>query len=359
MKNKLINLLEGFIIGLTKASLGSLFVTLLSFLSIIFLITPNTIRHLPPEFFMRNPSDESAIVTQKALNLRNEPSPPLSVIFIGASTLREGLVSEEYISHWLTSQFQTKIIVSKITAPGMRPWEIAGLIDCIPQNYKGIVVISISLEYNPNELKNKKGLTTRFGIPSHSFDAELRKVGVDPPYRTGIYFIDYFDYLATHSRSFIKSLVFGPVVPLSYLKDGKTITKKRVKLYHKRARRKARNYLAYGRKNFASLSRIFKQLKRDGLYLVYLHPTRNLDLLDQANQSVFKENVVEKIDKDLEKFTNKRGVEYWNFNIKGLFKHQDFSDSCHLSNQSARMRFSKLIMIKLERIFQSNFGMIK
>lgn len=359
MKNKLIDFFDGFYNGLTKASLGSLFVAFLSVLAIIFLITPNTIRHLPPEFLMRSPFDESVMVTQKALNLRWEPSPPLSVTLIGASTLREALVPEQDISHWLTDKLKTKITVNKITAPGMKPWEIAGLIDCIPSDYKGIIVICISLEYNPNVLRTEQGLTTRFGIPSLLFDAELRHAGVNPPYRTGIYFFDHFEYLATHSRYFIKSLVCGPVIPKVYKKDGKIITKQEVEFNNKLARKRVKNYLTYATENFASLSRIFKQLKRDGLSLVYLQPTRNLNLVKPAYQSIYNGDLIEKIDNDFEKFTKEMGVEYLNFNIEGLFGCRDFRDFNHLSNHPARMRFSKLLMVNLERIFQTRFGMIQ
>jgi len=354
MKTENRNFLTGLMLGICQPSLSTFFLTIFTLLSLLFtcfFINPATLRLIPEEFLMLDPYDRDVIISQKTNQINKTHPESTSVTLIGASSLEDALLDESEIRKQLNERVKAEINVFKITAPGMRTWDVASILDSIPDSYKGIVVVCISMGYDPYEVLNRRKSRSRFAISSPSYREEMEAFGYELPNTTGIFFIDNLHFFSKRSKAIIRSLIFGPVTPKFRWEEKKALSResknKSVNYVKKRAKEKAQHYLKYSSINYDSLARVIRRLKSQKLKIFYLQPPRNDELLEPVYNSMHVKKLMSKIQSDAESFTKKNGISYINLQKAAQLSFTDFIDDAHLCKLQARQMFTQLLVERM------------
>ncbi len=148
--------------------------------------------------------------------LVEEPGP--RVLLIGASSMREGLGELERLTAPLTALTGTPVRAELLTAGALSIWEMAALLDPLREDLSGIVVLEVSprrLSTSPGKLEELLH-AQRFPFDSPWVNARAGELGIDPPARTGVFFLDHMGFFATRPK-ILMQVGRPPVEPLRYL----------------------------------------------------------------------------------------------------------------------------------------------
>jgi len=354
MGKKLQQFLAGFLEGFTKPGPASLLVVLLTVLFLIFCFTPQVFTRIPHEYFIARPKVLDVLASQKMLKLKDAPQERLAVTLIGASSLQEALLGEEEMERLLSARLQRPVTLTKIAVRGIELFDVIRFVDQIPADYKGIVIICVSVERYESPRKS----VARFPLSSSLYNEELRKAGFVPSPQTGVFLIDNYRFFSTRSSIFLKNIVFEPVNTITHVLEGVGFSEREVKkkeILTDRAKSLPFLYQSHSKDNFQILSVIFRRLRDNGIYGIYLNPPRNLEFLQPLFASINRGNYLETLDRDIMEFAHAFGITYWNMNDKRYFGFDDFRDFSHISNDRARSRYTGMLFEKLEHLLRVEF----
>ncbi len=341
--------------GLIGMSMASLLIAVATILAILLLVSPATFNLVPHELLILEEKDLDILAIQKAHDLRSLPPSSLAVTLIGSSSLQEALLDEEEIESQLRSKLNAEIHVTKLTARGINLWDMARFMDSIPENYNGIVLLCISMEYG---LKKDRNILERFPLPSATFDDILKRNGVEPKNKSGIYLLDNLRFFSIRTTALIKSIFFGPISPVTYFNNGVKVSQLNA-IEQGRFRRAVEDltssYQHHSETNLTILADLYNTLQGPNVHGVFLHPPRNIAFVQPIYTSLDKKLYLKQVDADYRKFSDLQGVTYWNFNDKHAFGYDDFRDHSHVSNDEARTRYTHMVIEQLAALMSTKF----
>lgn len=352
MRNNCQLFLAGLLEGLSRPTSASLVVMLLTMAFLGFGFNPRLFTHIPHEYLINQPKALDVLVSQKLLNLGSEPQEKLTITLIGASSLQEAVLEEDELTQRLSARLKIPMAVNKLTSRGVIISDLLQFIDQIPINYKGIVLLCISLE----RYKHPQKSMARFPLTSTLYNTELRKAGISPPPKTGIFLLDNYRFFCSRSGILVKSLIFGPIQPVTYFKADVKLSelsnKKRTRISNN-AKHLPQLYQKYSARNYQTLSLIISKLQENNIQVVYLHPPRNIEFLQPIYESINQGDYLQTLRTEIAEFAAISGITYWNLNDANVFRHDDFRDYSHFTNMKARIRYSEMLLDKLSHLIQT------
>ena len=142
-------------------------------------------------YLAANAFDQDIYATTKSLDLaRRRHSHPI-VAIMGGSAIRSMFLEQE-LDRLLREKTQVPVNVYNLTTFRQSVWEMVALIDAIPKDTQGLVVVEAGLcpyAFGPEDLRQLV-LNPKLGLRSQLFDDEVRRAGFEPGGRIGIYFFD-------------------------------------------------------------------------------------------------------------------------------------------------------------------------
>lgn len=140
------------------------------------------------------------------------------VLLTGASSMRESLAGLGSLQALVGQAAGPEITPELLTAGALSVWEMAALLDPLRQDLTGIVVLEISprrLSTSPEKLEELLH-APRFPFDSPWVNERAREHGIEPPSRTGVFFLDHMGFFATRPKILLQ-VNRPPVKPLRYL----------------------------------------------------------------------------------------------------------------------------------------------
>lgn len=201
-----------FICGVTGPSLTSLVIVislnLIVFFSLSLLITPAFMMGDGHHYLMQDPWDRNVSSTAKILSIRKSETP--DIVVLGDSLTVHCVAGEERLARMVTSKMgKAPSAVFDLSVPGQTSWEMAAIVEKLPPQFDGVLIIGIGpglLSYGVEELKDIVA-NPRLGFLSKALEQEAGFSGLSGPSRTGIYFIDNWRFLSAR-RYFIARNLF-------------------------------------------------------------------------------------------------------------------------------------------------------
>lgn len=140
------------------------------------------------------------------------------VLLIGASSMREGLAELGTLRSIVGQAAGSEVTPELLTAGALSVWEMAALLDPLRSNLTGIVVLEVSprrLSTSPEKLEELLH-AQRFPFDSPWVNARAAELGIEPPSRTGVFFLDHLGFFATRPKILLQ-VGRPPVDPVRYL----------------------------------------------------------------------------------------------------------------------------------------------
>ena len=204
---------QSFLRGTTRPSVSALLIVAFVFFiilsSYLFLLTADVMGGPVHRYFMDGEFDSQTIVTYRALSMKDASSP--LVVILGTSVIIRCVLDEQTLASSIALHTSNKPVVYNLSADGQNTWEMAALVDCIPQGLSGVLVVGMtpSLLTFDSERLGLSITKPKLGFVSPSLDQEARRAGITPPIRTGIYSYDNAHYFLAHRRNLVFNLVSG------------------------------------------------------------------------------------------------------------------------------------------------------
>jgi len=166
------------------------------------------------------PTDTYGNLFNEALDLerRLDQEPRPRVLLIGASSMRESLADLGTLTAPLSEIAGTPVQPELLTAGALSVWEMAALLDPLRADLTGIVALEVSprrLSTSPEKLEELLH-APRFPFDSPWVNARAGELGIEPPSRTGVFFLDHLGFFATRPKILLQANR-PPVEPLRYL----------------------------------------------------------------------------------------------------------------------------------------------
>jgi len=266
------------------------------------------------------------------------------VLFLGGSAVQAVTSSEARVEAMLGDEVGRPIEVVNVTMLAQSLWEMLAIAERLPR-FDGVVVVGVSLSMM---LRQEKDLRARFeqprlGFVSEELDAEGRRIGVEPPWRSGIYLWDNRSYLLERVPNVFRSLFRGPAHqsvdryldkpvqgPQEWemgVQDLKSLLKQ------------GREDPLIETRNRDLLLRLVEHFQARGrVEVVLLQSPVNPDLLDEVGPSVFpvRRNA-------LGAMARQHGSHYWYLDEEAGLIPEDFVDLYHVRTRAAQERYLKTL----------------
>lgn len=140
------------------------------------------------------------------------------VLLIGASSMRESLAELGTLQSLVSGAAGPEVTPELLTAGALSVWEMAALLDPLRADLTGIVALEVSprrLSTSPEKLEELLH-APRFPFDSPWVNERAGEHGIEPPSRTGVFFLDHLGFFATRPKILLQANR-PPVEPLRYL----------------------------------------------------------------------------------------------------------------------------------------------
>lgn len=167
-------------------------------------------------YLARDASDSDAFATREAIHLAIAPRTTMAtprLFLFGDSIVAQAFANEVALERDLHAATGTTWQASFLTTAAQSTLDEAALVDKATRRQQGVVVLPLSVTrygYTTHELVNyyRDG---RLGFRSKWADDDIRMLGEEPAFRTGIYAIDNRKFIARHLWMDLRALAHQPV----------------------------------------------------------------------------------------------------------------------------------------------------
>lgn len=355
------NYWQAFLDGATQPSLpalvGTLGVAVIIFGLMLTLLTPDLMATKGYGYLLTDPTDDYAYLTSETLRIRKAASSQTSVAVLGNSFFQEALEASS-LERELQDQTHQPITVYKLTAGGLFLWEELCILDNLPQQFQGMVVLQMEPAFLAFERERLKGGITRhsrLALYCPAFDEEMQLARVSPPQWTGNYFIDHYKFFVARLPALLKNLLTGPVPWSDHnAEQWRLPTKLQWERAVKNLGQWQQSYHAYRTANFGVYARLLQRLHRSGqiqvaLVEILVNPrARSLVFASSDTKSLYEEYQA-----DMKRFAQEMNVPYLDFTDTTELHAHDFIDHIHLKSSQARQRYTVELARRLAEILRS------
>lgn len=159
------------------------------------------------DLFLECRDDPSVTSTITILKLRREPLTAPLVILVGDNQSQGFAQARDSLSTMAIRDNEFRVV--DLTTAGQSFWETAALLDRVPRNAKGVVILDVSATRFQLSSSLIEDLANRapFGFRSRAFDSEVMRVGLPPRSLHGNYFLDNQSYLIPRIGIAIRNLL--------------------------------------------------------------------------------------------------------------------------------------------------------
>ncbi len=347
--------LRSFWGGLTAATLssalGAIAFAILELVLAIALITPRNVARIDPRYLKDHRSDDRATTTVEALKLHFSSSHHRSVVMLGASNARKGLVDAgRNLERELRAATGERIDVHTLFADRQTIHEWVILLDQLPPSFEGVLVFTVFdvLSRAESGVPDRLALTSpTLAHPSDAFRGVLEQS--EPAPRFGLYFLDHLGFFAAR-RGVLARL--GPAPPRRKarwkpLRHGDHNGKIRA-AWQRATRRLAWREEPLLFEYLPALEEIARLMKRPGVEVVFVESPVNprFDTMKPEAQarSVYESAML--------KFAERTGAHYWNPSVEARLRASEFRDWVHLENLGAEARYEAALVERLGAVLR-------
>jgi hypothetical protein len=325
------------------------------------LLTPDLLATKGYGYFLTDPSDDYAYLTSETLRIRKATSSRTSVAVLGNSFFQEALEAN-YLKQELQDQTLQPITVYKLTAGGLFLWEELCILDNLPQQFQGMVILQMEPAFLSFERERLKGGITRhsrLALYCPAFDEEMQLAGVTPPQWTGNYFIDHYKFFVARLPALLKNLLTGPVPWSDHnAEQWRPPTKLQWERAVKNLGQWQQSYHAYRTANLGVYARLLQRLRSSGqikvvLVEILINPRARSLILASSDTNSDTKSLYEEYQTDMKRFAQEMNVPYLDMTDTTELHADDFIDHIHLKSSQARKRYSAELARRLTEVLRS------
>lgn len=336
------NALKSFFRGATQPNLAStlimLCIVLVSFLSYIFIVNDKLLAGDAYRFAMDGDLDTQTYATHQLLAA--QPSDTPSVLIFGSSVMVRCVKDRETLADQITTKSEQPVTVFNLTTDAQNSWEVEAMIDRFPDGGNGVVVFGPSYGFWMYSREHLEELITapKLGFPTPTIDAAARDMGIQVPFRTGIYGLDAKEFFLARRGTILRNLRSGGHAYADPL-DAYWMDIVNDPEFWEEEKAQLPDYAAAVETNFemnlATVARAIDSLRAKGDYdLIIFEAPINPGWFELDDGRAFFGNINE----TLKTFAAEQGVEFASSRDLVDLRADDFVDfEGHISNDEARM----------------------
>mgnify|MGYP002620614322 FL=1 len=346
--------LAEFLRGATQPSLAGLIGIIVVasglFAACLVFITPRNIARIDPGYLMTSRYDSWVVHSSTVLSLAEfgvEPGTRPVALF-GTSALHHAVTSVEELGDQIEGLTDQRVRVYPLWSDALWVWDITNAIGMLPDEFPGVVVLSLSALSFCREGEGIDRLNTqpRAAYTSEQLREEMRIQGVEPRGLTGIYFLDESRFF-TVRLSAVRNIVFGPRRQ-GRLFDGQNQLPDPTRWDRIMAAMNSRleQYDAAHGQVFDAVGRIIDALHSRGARVVICEPPINPYAMTRMDQAVFEKHRV-----NMRSFASERGIEYWDLRSDVPLPEAEFNDDwTHLTKGAGREAYTAELGKRIARL---------
>jgi hypothetical protein len=327
------------------AAIGSVLLALVQIAITCVFLTPSYVAGLADTALMKSHMDFDGVVTVVANRLKHGSRRGLNVVFTGDSVAMEAIDDESRFERDLTERLGRKVDFWFVASHGQTLWETAIVLDQLPEEYRGVVVICVGPRLMMVGLGRLQNLveSPRLALYSPSFDEELRCFGLTAPKKTGIYFVDFGRFFVARRNVLFRMFLEPWNANIHHYTD---------------------NFPGWAEADWQEgLPKAGKRLQPQSLPSMLAVMRRQIERLKQRQITVV---LVEKpchprlreaygqpyrdYRDAIDSFVEEMSVEYWQLDSAANITGDDFHDWAHMSNPEARTRFQKVLTDRIAEL---------
>jgi hypothetical protein len=318
---------------------GPLALALAQLVTLAAVVDPGFVAGLHPTTLMSDRLDYDAHATVAAQRLRRGSISPLDVIYTGNSAAVEALDDPAAMGADLSGRVSADVGFHFLATLGQTLWETVILVDELPAELRGLVIIGVSpVAVTMSRARLRVLLDApRLALDSAAFRDEVARAGLEPPAHTGIYLLDHGRFFVARRLAVLRR-PWG-LLPL----DTHHYTRTRPAWTREDWRIRAPEIpeqvdLSRLAELTGLLGRMLDRLlAREGLRVVLLeapqHPLMTVGLGEKAG--AYREAILAVAARD--------GAEYWRLDEEAGLEAGDFHDWGHLGRPEARRRYQEVL----------------
>jgi len=345
MNNKRKRTWSAFIQGIKTTSiaslLGTLSVSLTVSIACFVTFTPEKMASDFHRYFFDGPLDFGVTCTSRVLRTALRKKTKNEITVVGASSLREAIVSNRYLQTQIEGNWKGNIEINSIFCPGLTFWELEEIVEQLSPKLRGILILDIGIRrFSVTRKNNIHNATRRVRLGFISKAKYDKDRGLSRPILLGNFLWDNRNYYFARLKPLLRNLIFGPVPPLRhyYLStDGsnlQTITP---------VERSDVPPIDFGF-NFKTIQRIVHSLKSNPkLTTVFLespHPEMQTGFFHKY-QSFIKA------------YAQTQHIEYWDVSQVARLMDHEFVDGVHLGSLLSAKRFTNKLARSISKLLSS------
>jgi hypothetical protein len=340
---------EAFLEGLLRPSLpacvGMVLLVGTQIAVMCFIVTEESVSRVGSLVLITKETDYDADVTVNVLRLKHGDCQNPTVVCMGDSLMGECLDDPERMASEL-SPMVGPVDFRFLATDSQTLWEAVILLDQLPQNFQGVVVIPLSpIQVSHGVARLEQILASpRMPMYSSAFDAEVERAGLPVPSRTGVYFVDHSRFFVPR-MSLMRKRLLGPVKMNRHALTEVTPewTDDEWKKYEARIRDLvvSENMPSM----FALLERLVERLKaREGVQVAVLDMP-----LHPRTAAIFGQAFME-YQSHLSAFAARTNTAVWRLTEEAKLGPNDFRDFGHVGHIDARKRFQTALCRRLANL---------
>ncbi len=289
---------------------------------------------------------DRARATDIALRLRFSTDRHPGLVLLGASDMREAVVDATELGRRVGAHLGEPVAVHDLTVDGIHLLEIAELAACLPDGFRGVLVIGISptqlglparvmVDRLDQEMK-LSGLACDAGVLAE----EYRHAGLPAPPSTGIYVLDHFPFFASRRHDLIRAgLGHRPVERHRWL-DREPLSLEEMLGRSGSARATLAGYAEHRPENLRMLTRILERARRRGRVEIVLVETPRNPELDGV---LYPRALLADHRERLLRFAREHALTYCDLGAEAGLRPPDFTDEHHLRSLAAMAACTEIL----------------
>lgn len=340
------------------ALIGILLVGTSTLVILTCLLSERFFTSIAPGYFMLPGRDVHGYVTFTSLQIKHGKPQFPSVAFIGASRMLHVLPDKDELERVLSESFHEPTVAYNLSVPLMGPPQLLAIIESITSRVDTFVIGMTANQLAWSKRNWRQELhAPALGLSSELLEQELaRRDGVKAPatgrYVDRFYSIKHLKFLSRRLLPAAIHLVGGPATTTSLHNDNVTrIKNDELYVLYERNRIKRINaelqaYKISAKENLDVLERLVEHIRaHSNATIVLLEAPLNPRFAGELNQAVLRD-----YQSAIKAFASKHSVPYLNLNPRMDFEDRQFRDWGHITDDSVRIHYTKLLADELHKL---------
>jgi hypothetical protein len=298
--------------------------------------TPERMAAMDRTLLLKYGHDYDAWVTMTAHRLRYQPAAGLDVLYVTNSSGRHSIQSVEAVSQQVSDLVGEPVRFEMLATGAQTLWEAEILLDQLADNFRGVVIISTSvnrLTSTPEQLQHLAS-NPRLGLDSVSHTSRLHAAGIATPQQSGVYLLVHARFFALRRRALMKNLLLGTraYTPHRY-RDGEFALEREWIATTPRFMKRMQRFEEYSDANFKVLSEVIGRLRKRGIQVALNEAPRHPRLVQLFGDDfeIYQDAV--------QSFARAESVPLWQLDDTVALQASEFRDWGHITEPAARERY--------------------